>query len=92
MNRQELVGAVAGKTGLTAAQASEAISALVSAVSETLAAGQSVTVPGFGTFERRHRAARTGRNPQTGAAIEISASVVPAFKPAAGLKRAVADS
>jgi DNA-binding protein HU-beta len=73
-------------------QAAEAIDVALTAIAEALAAGETVTLPGFGVFERRARAARTGRNPQTGEALEIAATLVPAFKPAAGLKRLVAQS
>jgi DNA-binding protein HU-beta len=89
MNRKELVETVARETGLTAAQADAALGAVVNGVVSAVANGDKVTVPGFGTFERRHRAARSGRNPQTGEAMEIAASEAPAFKPAAAFKQAV---
>ena len=90
MKQNELGQAVASRTGLSAAQATGALTAAVDIIAAALAAGDSVTLSGFGTFEPRQRAARSGRNPQTGEALTIAASVVPAFKPAAALKRTVA--
>jgi len=89
MNKSELIDAIASKADLTKAQAGQALDALVEAVSESLKAGDNVTLVGFGTFGVKERPARTGRNPKTGAAIEIAASKVPAFKPGKGLKDAV---
>jgi DNA-binding protein HU-beta len=89
VNRSELVAAIAAKAGLDAAEANAALAAVIAAVAEALAAGEKVTIPGFGTFETRHRDARTGRNPQTGETMQIAASTAPAFKPGAGLKDAV---
>ena len=80
MNRKDLAQAVAQEAGLSAAQADAAV-----------AAGEKVSLAGFGTFEQRSRVARSGRNPQTGEALEIAASVAPAFKPAAAFKQAVAS-
>ncbi|MCW2851642.1 MAG: hup [Nocardioides sp.] len=91
MNRNELREAVATETGLSAADADRAITAAFGAISSSLAAGDKVTVSGFGIFETRQRAARTGRNPQTGETMEIAASTAPAFKPAAALKRLVSE-
>ncbi len=90
MNRTDLVGTVARETGLTAVQAEAALGAALSGIVAAVAAGDRVSLPGFGTFEARERAARSGRNPQTGEALEIPASVAPAFKPAAAFKQAVA--
>lgn len=90
MNRSALDAAVAARTGLSTAQASSAVGAALAAIGEALVQGDSVALPGFGTFEARSRAAREGRNPRTGETLTIAATVVPAFKPAAGLKRAVA--
>lgn len=90
MKQNELGQAVASRTGLSAAQATGALTAAVDIIAAALAVGDSVTLSGFGTFEPRQRAARSGRNPQTGEALTIAASVVPAFKPAAALKRTVA--
>lgn len=89
MNRQALDAAVAAQIGVSSTQASAAVGAVLSAITDALAKGDSVTLPGFGTFEARARAAREGRNPRTGESLTIAATVVPAFKPAAGLKRAV---
>lgn len=89
MNRNELVEAVAAETGLSATQANQAVSAALGAITSAVARGDAVALAGFGTFERRERAARAGRNPRTGEAIEIAASQAPAFKPAAAFKRQV---
>jgi DNA-binding protein HU-beta len=89
MNRSELRDAVATRTDTTAADADRALGAVLDAITEALAAGDKVTLQGFGTFETRTRAARTGRNPQTGETMEIAESTSAAFKPAAALKRAV---
>ena len=86
MNRKELVEAVAGDTGMSRSAAAETVDAVLEAVAASLAAGEPVTVPGFGTFEVRERAARTGRNPQTGETIEIAASRAPAFRAAKALR------
>ena len=89
MNRKELIDALAGKTGSTKADADKNIAALLEIISETLAKGENLALVGFGTFEVRERAARTGRNPATGAELNIAASKTPAFKPGATLKAAV---
>ncbi|KRK23857.1 transcriptional regulator [Lactobacillus delbrueckii subsp. delbrueckii DSM 20074 = JCM 1012] len=74
---------------MTKKDVSEAVDAVFEAIQEDLAKGEKVQLIGFGTFEVRDRAARKGRNPQTGAEIEIPASKVPAFKPGKALKDAV---
>ena len=89
MNRKELIDALANKTGSTKTVAEQNIAALIEVIGETLAKGDSISLVGFGTFEVRGRAARTGRNPKTGAELKIAASKVPAFKPGATLKAAV---
>ena len=89
MNKTELIASVAQKAELTKKDAEKAVKAVFETVAEELAKGEKVQVIGFGTFEVRHRAARKGRNPQTGAEIEIPASKVPAFKPGKALKDAV---
>jgi len=89
MNRKELIDALATKTGNTKADAERSIAALIDIISATLKKGDSVALVGFGTFEVRKRAARIGRNPQTGAELKIKASKVPAFKAGATLKAAV---
>ena len=78
MNKAELIEAVAGSASLSKADAGRAVDAVVDAVTSALRKGQQVSVVGFGTFSVKHRAARTGRNPRTGEAINIPASNVPA--------------
>jgi len=90
MNRTELVSAVAKQADLSNQQAQAAVTAALEAITAAVAAGDKVTLPGFGTFERRERSARTGRNPQTGEEMTIAASKAPAFKPGAGFKERVA--
>ena len=89
MNRQELIAALADKTGSSKADADRSIAALIEVVTNSLKKGDNVQLVGFGTFEVRKRAARNGRNPATGAALKIKASKQPAFKAGAGLKAAV---
>lgn len=89
MNKTELVAAIAEKSGLSKKDSEAALSATVEAVTEALKAGDKVSLVGFGTFETRERAARTGKNPATGEAIEIAACTVPAFKAGKALKDAV---
>jgi DNA-binding protein HU-beta len=89
MNKLTLIEAVATGAGLAPAEAAAAVEAVVETIIEALADGDKVTIPGFGTFEVRARAARTGRNPQTGESIAIPASRIAAFKPASALKQAV---
>ncbi|AUX89676.1 HU family DNA-binding protein [Acinetobacter variabilis] len=90
MNKSELIDAIAEKGGLSKADAGKALDATIASVTEALKAGDTVTLVGFGTFGVKERAARTGRNPQTGATLEIKASKVPSFKAGKGLKDAVA--
>ena len=89
MNKRELVEAVAAEAGIGRSAAAGAVDAVLEVVSASLAAGEPVTVPGFGTFEVRERAARTGRNPRTGEAMEIAASRLPAFRAGKALREAV---
>ncbi len=89
MNKAELTDAVAEATDLTKTEAARAVDAVLSTITGTLAKGEQVGVVGFGTFLVRDRAARVGRNPQTGAEIQIAAAKVPAFKPGKALKDAV---
>jgi DNA-binding protein HU-beta len=89
MNRKELVDALAAKTESTKADAERAVAGLIDIISATLKKGDSLTLVGFGTFEVRKRAARTGRNPKTGEELKIKASKVPAFKAGATLKATV---
>jgi DNA-binding protein HU-beta len=89
VNKSELIDAVADSADLSKADASRALDAAITAVTKSLRKGDSVTLVGFGTFLVRKRAARTGRNPRTGAEIKIKASKVPAFKAGKALKDAV---
>ncbi len=89
MNKTELTDAVAEAAQITKADAAKALDAVLSSISNVLAGGDQVSLIGFGTFLVRDRAARTGRNPQTGAEIKIPAAKVPAFKPGKALKDAV---
>ncbi|WP_310619761.1 HU family DNA-binding protein [Flexibacterium corallicola] len=89
MNKNDLIGAVAEKTGLTKAQAGEAVEASLEAITETLKSGDEVRIIGFGNFSVSERAATEGRNPRTGEAIQIPASKTPKFKAGKGLKDAV---
>lgn len=88
-NKAELIENVASSTGLTKKDATAVVDAVFSTIQETLAKGEKVQLIGFGNFEVRERAARKGRNPQTGQEIQIAASKVPAFKPGKALKDAV---
>lgn len=89
VNKQMLVSEVAKKAELSKSNAKEAVDAVVESITNALANGDKVQLIGFGTFEVRERAARKGRNPQTGAEIDIPATKIPAFKPGKGLKEAV---
>ena len=89
MNKMELVSAVATKAELTQKDAEKAVNALLETIYNTLAKKEKIQLIGFGTFEVRDRAARTGRNPQTGEEMTIPASKAPAFKPGKELKQAV---
>jgi len=89
MNKQELVAAMAAKAGLTKVDAEKALNALVEATKETLAKKDSVQLVGFGTFSVSKRAARTGRNPQTGKELKIAAKNVAKFKAGKTLSEAV---
>ncbi|AOA00007.1 MULTISPECIES: HU family DNA-binding protein [Carnobacterium] len=88
-NKAELIESVATSTGLTKKDATAAVDAVFETIQSTLSAGEKVQLIGFGNFEVRERAARKGRNPQTGEEIQIAASKVPAFKPGKALKDAV---
>ncbi len=88
-NKQELVDSVAKATGLTKKDAVASVDAVFASIEAALKKGEKVQLIGFGNFEVRDRAARKGRNPQTGDEIQIPASKVPAFKPGKALKDAV---
>ena len=79
MNKEELVKEVSKKAKVSQKEATEVLSSLIDTIQKTVAKGKKVTLVGFGTFEPRKRAARTGRNPQTGAPLKIAAKTVPAF-------------
>ena len=79
MNKEELVQELAKKTNISQKKAAEVVTAMVDCIQNAVSKGKKVTLVGFGTFEARDRAARTGRNPQTGDTITIEAKKVPAF-------------
>lgn len=89
MNKSELIEAVAQNADLSKAAAGRAVDAMVEAVTDALKENDSVSLVGFGTFSVRERAARSGRNPRTGATINIPATKVPSFKAGKALKDAV---
>ena len=89
MNKTELIDAVAEAADLTRAESSRAVDAVIASVTKALKGGDAVTLVGFGTFQVRDRAARTGRNPKTGDTIKIAASKNPSFKAGKALKDAV---
>lgn len=89
MNKSELIEAITADADLSKAAAGRALDAVIGAITGSLKHGESVSLVGFGTFAVKARAARTGRNPQTGAAIQIAAATVPSFKAGKALKDAV---
>ena len=89
MNKSELIDLIAEEADISKAKAGAALDAVVSGITGALKSGDSVSLVGFGTFSVKARAARTGRNPQTGATIQIAASNVPGFKAGKALKDAV---
>ena len=89
MNKSELIDAIAESTDLSKADSTRAFDAVVDVITGALKKGDQVSVVGFGSFHVRERSARVGRNPQTGAEIQIKAAKVPAFKPGKALKDAV---
>ena len=89
MNKSELVDYIAESSDISKASAARALDATLEAITKSLQNAESVSLVGFGTFLVRERAARTGRNPQTGATIQIAAAKVPAFKAGKGLKDAL---
>jgi DNA-binding protein HU-beta len=89
MNKSDLIAAVADQSGLSKTDASSAIDSLIDAITKTLQSGGEVKLPGFGNFSVSNRAAREGRNPQTGEKIMIKASKSPKFKAGKGLKDAL---
>ena len=89
MNKSEFISAIGNRTLKKDAEVKATVDAAFDILREQLAAGESVTIQGFGTFEVRERAATTARNPRTGESVEVPAKKVPAFKPARALKDAV---
>ena len=89
MNKSELIDAVAESADLSKASAARAIDAVTESITSALQSGDSVALVGFGSFNVKNRPARTGRNPQTGAPIQIKAATVPSFKAGKALKDAV---
>jgi DNA-binding protein HU-beta len=89
VNKQELIENIAESADITKAAAGRALDSMIDSITGSLKSGDSVVLVGFGTFSVRDRAARTGRNPQTGAEIQIAAAKVPAFKAGKALKDAV---
>ena len=88
MNKSELIEAITNDADLSKAAAGRALDAVIGAITSALKDGESVSLVGFGTFSVKARAARTGRNPQTGATIEIAAANIPSFKAGKALKDA----
>ena len=89
MNKSELIDHIAESADITKAAAGRALDATIDGITKSLQSAESVSLVGFGTFLVRERAARTGRNPQTGATIQIAAAKVPAFKAGKALKDSV---
>ncbi len=89
MNKADLIDTVAVSADISKAAAARCVDTVFDSITASLASGDSVTIVGFGTFSVKARAARTGRNPQTGAAIQIAASNLPGFKAGKALKDAV---
>ena len=89
MNKAQLIDAVASRADVSKAEAGRAVDATLSAISGSLSGGDSVSLVGFGTFNVRHRAARMGRNPQTGESIHIQASKSVGFKAGKALKESL---
>jgi DNA-binding protein HU-beta len=89
VNKSELIDSIAASADLSKASAGRALDATIEAIGDALKGGDSVALVGFGTFAVKERAARTGRNPQTGNPIEIKAAKVPSFKAGKALKDAV---
>ncbi|TAD79687.1 MAG: HU family DNA-binding protein [Oscillatoriales cyanobacterium] len=90
MNKGELIDQIASKVNTTKKEADAVLSAAIEVIMEAVAAGEKVTLVGFGTFERRERQAREGRNPKTGKKLKIPATKVPAFSAGKQFKESVA--
>ena len=89
MNKAELISAVADRAEMTRKEASTVVDCILDAIQQALARGEKVSLTGFGTFEVRRRAARKGRNPQTGEEIQIPATAAPGFRAGKALKSSV---
>jgi DNA-binding protein HU-beta len=89
MNKSELIDAAAASTGLSKSDVTKTLDSILGNISDAVQKGDRVALSGFGTFERRERSARTGRNPQTGETLQVAASKAPAFKPAKAFRDAV---
>jgi DNA-binding protein HU-beta len=89
MNKGDLIESVANQSGMTKADSARAVDAVLDAITGSLMQGNKVTLPGFGTFSTSKRAARSGRNPSTGATIKIKAKTIAKFKPGSKLTEAV---
>jgi DNA-binding protein HU-beta len=92
VNKTELIDSVAKTTGETKRVVGDVVDGVVDTIQKQVKKGDKVTLPGFGTFSRKQRAARQARNPQTGEAIKVRAAKVPAFKPGTGFKTFVSGS
>ena len=86
MNKKELIDSVADSVGESRRLVNDVLDAAITTVQQQVKRGERVSLPGFGTFERRNRSARTARNPRTGEEIKVPATKVPAFKPGSGFK------
>lgn len=89
MNKQELVSAIAEKSGLTKVDSEKALNGMIEAVKNSMSRGESIQLVGFGTFSVSERSARTGRNPQTGKEIQIPAKKIAKFKPGKALSESI---
>jgi DNA-binding protein HU-beta len=89
MNKQDLVAQLSAQLELSKREAGEAVDAVFDSIARAVSKGDKVSIPGFGSFEKRKRAARTARNPQTGATIKVPATSVPAFKAGKEFKESV---
>ena len=89
MRKPDLTAFIADRADISAEKAQQALAAILDEITNALSRGESVSLVGFGTFEIRHRAARNGKNPQTGAALEIAASTNVGFKPGKALRDAI---
>lgn len=89
MNKSELVDAAAERSGVAKSDVAKALDGVIDAITDAVRGGEKVSITGFGNFERRERSARTARNPQTGAPINVPASRAPAFKAGKAFKDAV---